>query len=84
MTIPFAARPAIPIIGQAFTLKGGFSTVFGQCGCDGKGIVVLIGLAPNACPECKRVFAVKSVAIDAQGQLQAEIGVLQAPALVEQ
>lgn len=84
MPLPFTARPTIPIVGQTFTLKGGFSTVFGQCGCEGKGYVALVGQAPNACPECKRVFVVKSFAMTPEGQVMAEIAVMQAPALVEQ
>ncbi len=75
--LPFAKPSAIPIIGQPFVLKGGFATIFGQCGCEGKGLVVLVGMTPNACPECKRAFIVQSLAIDAAGQLQVQVGVLQ-------
>jgi len=77
MTIPFTPRSAIPIIGQAFVLKGGFPTVLGQCGCEAKEPLLLVGGAPNMCPSCKRTFVVQRFIYDPSGQIQAEVGVLQ-------
>lgn len=76
MPIPFRAPDTIPIIGQTFTLKGGYSTLLVQCNCPAKEPIILIGNNPNACPVCHRVFAAKSVTITPDGQVRADIGLM--------
>lgn len=72
--IPFTPRDAIPIVGQAVTLKGGFATVLVQCGCGAKEPVLLVGPSPQACAACGRRMAVASSTFNALGQVTAEIG----------
>lgn len=83
MNIAHFNRPEpIPIIGQAMTIKGAFATVVVVCGCDKKGFVLLVGTSPNVCPECGRLFKIKSVQINEAGQEAVEVGVIQ-PAQIQ-
>ena len=72
---PFKTNSAVPIIGQAFTVNGGFATTVIQCGCEAKAPVLLIGASPSQCPACGRAFGLASLAFDAMtGQIQVQIG----------
>lgn len=78
MGIAHFNRPEpIPILGQAMTIKGAFATVVVVCGCDKKGFVMIVGTSPNVCPECGRLFKIKSVHINEEGQAAIEVGVVQ-------
>lgn len=81
--IPFPAE-RIPIVGQAFTPKGGFPTAMITCGCEAKTPILLIANSPAQCGECKRIFVIQKFAVDnATGQMQLAIGLVaqQQPAL---
>lgn len=53
---PLAFKPAIPIIGQPFQIKGWFSTVLIVCNCPAKESIVIPQAAAARCPSCGRVF----------------------------
>lgn len=74
--IPFK-QDGIPIVGQLFTLKSGFSVVTVVCNCPAREPVTLLANLPNACPACKRSFVVAAFSINQQGQVQAAIGLVQ-------
>jgi len=68
----------VPIIGQPFTLKGGFSTTLVQCECEAKVPVLVIGAGPGVCAACRRTFVVLKFAFDGQtGQIQANVALAQ-------
>lgn len=74
-----AIKPAVPsgvpIVGQAFAIKGGYPTVLLQCNCGAHEPMLLIGNQPSACPACRRGFVTTAFAFDAQtGQIQVQIG----------
>lgn len=65
---PFTApRSTIPIVGQAFELKGWFPTVLIVCHCEAKAPVMIVG-TKNAsfCSGCKRAYQVGGVKFDAR------------------
>lgn len=69
----------IPIIGQAFQMKGGFPTASIQCGCPGRDAVLLVGATPGQCQSCKRVFVMQTFQFDGRtGQISANIALAQA------
>jgi hypothetical protein len=73
---PFG-QSQIPIVGQAFTAKGGFATAMIQCGCEAKSPILLIGNAPGGCPACRRVFVVQKFSCDNQtNQIELSVGLV--------
>jgi hypothetical protein len=76
---PFKSFPQgngnIPLVGQAFAVKSGFSTVLIQCGCEAKTPLLVVGQAHSVCPACLRAFAVMEFAADNKtGQIHAKVG----------
>ena len=73
---PFASNNHIPILWQAFTVKGGFSTVMLQCGCSAKEPIMLVGSNPGACQSCGNMYAVAEFGFTAQtGQIQTKVAI---------
>lgn len=74
--LAFSSRD-VPIVGQPGVLKGGWATVLWQCNCETKEPMLLQANLPAFCPSCKRGYAIIAFALNAQGQIQAEIGIVQ-------
>ena len=71
---PFDPKPAVPILGQAFTVQSGFPTTLVTCGCEAKTPVLLVGTSPGSCPACRRVFVVQDFSFTGQtGQVQVSL-----------
>lgn len=80
--LAFPAAPAIPIVGQPFTIKQWFVQLVGTCNCSPRPEPVLIigqvGAASAPCPLCGRVFVLQGVKGGAtEGQLHLSIGMMQ-------
>ena len=77
----FKPKNGVPIIGQPFTVKGGFPTTLLQCQCEAHEPVMLIGGSPGQCSACHRTFVCASFSFNAQtGQIQVQVGLVNQPA----
>jgi hypothetical protein len=76
-SIPFSPpTSAIPILGQAFKLKGVLPQVLVQCACEAKEPVLLLGMgAQGTCPSCGRLFVLEEVHGVKGGDVSATVGV---------
>ena len=54
----------IPLVGQGFTVKGGFATVMVQCSCGANEPILLVGSTPQGCPACRKLFKVVEFSFD--------------------
>ena len=76
--LPFRAPAGVPIIGQPFTVKGGYATALIQCQCEAREPVLLLGNAPAFCAGCHRGFIIVGFSFDARvGQIQVNVGLVQ-------
>lgn len=56
----------VPIVGQPFTVLSGAATALIVCSCEAKTPILLVGMAPGACPACRRVFVVQDFSFNGQ------------------
>lgn len=81
MAIPTLSLPTVPIVGQPLTVLSATILPLVQCHCSTGGSVVLIAqissvgvkTSPAPCPSCGRMFVLRGLSMDAQGQLQYSI-----------
>ena len=68
--------PAVPIIGQPFTIKSWFPTVMLVCNCEAKEAVMIPRGSGSQCPGCKKVYTIQQLAFGPDGKVQFGIGVM--------
>lgn len=68
-------RPALPIVGQPFEIKGWFLTLMVACRCGANEPCLMAGQigAVTMCPACRRVFVLKSINVNAGGQVEFQL-----------
>ena len=66
----------VPIVGQPYTLLGGFLTAMIVCHCGGARVEVLIsGHVPGVCPSCGRQYVIQRGEVNNEtGQIGCVIG----------
>lgn len=67
-------KPALPIVGQPFTLKSWFLTISIVCNCEAKEPVLLIGNAIGTCQACGRRWQQQGMKAAPNGEIAFAIG----------
>ena len=85
---PFDITPTVPLVGQPFTMNGGFVTLSVTCNCAAKQPLLLVGFGSlTVCRACRRGVRLLAYAYDPRTgeppQIHLDIVVPESPTLVK-